>query len=335
MNGVFIIAEAGVNHNGSARLAARMVDAAALSGADAVKFQAFHAESLVSAFAPRACYQMKAGGTDESQLSMLKRLELSRNDFSGIIERCGRRGIGVILSPFDLESVDMIAGLGIGIVKIPSGEITDLPYLRRVGALRKKIIMSTGMANMDEIRGAVNVLTASGASREDITLLHCSTDYPASYEDANLRAMANIAKKMKMKTGYSDHTPGIESSLAAAALGASVIEKHFTLDRNMPGPDHSCSLEPGELRRLVDSVRNIEKSMGTGEKKPSEAELRNIPAVRKSIVAARDIVKHEIFTEENITVKRPGTGISPMKWDSVVGKRAVKSFVKDELITLP
>ncbi len=334
MDKVFIIAEAGVNHNGSLRIAKKMVDSAAFSGVDAIKFQAFHAGSFVSAFAPKAYYQQKATEKEESQLSMLKRLELSDKELFKISERCRKKGVRIILSPFDLRSIDVLVNLGIEIIKIPSGEITDLPYLRKVGALRKKIIMSTGMSNMKEVRDAVNVLVESGTSREDITLLHCNTDYPSSFEDVNLRAMADMKNKLKVKTGYSDHTPGIEASLAAVALGASVIEKHFTLDRNMPGPDHGSSLEPNELNQMVDCVRNIEKALGSGGKEPSGSELKNITAVRKSIVAARDIRKNEVFTEENITVKRPGTGISPMEWDRVLGKRASKSFVKDEIITI-
>ncbi|MFA4934081.1 MAG: N-acetylneuraminate synthase [Candidatus Omnitrophota bacterium] len=331
---VFIIAEAGVNHNGSLRIAKRMVDAAAAAGADAVKFQSFNAESLVTKNAPKTAYQNKFNGNKESQLEMLKKLQLDLNAHRELIRYCQIKKIIFLSSPFDLESIDLLAGLGLRIFKIPSGEITNLPYLRKIGSLRGEILMSTGMANLKEIKDALNILIKSGTKKKNITVLHCNTEYPTPIEDANLRAMLTIGHKFDVKTGYSDHTLGIEVALAAVALGASVIEKHFTLDRKMSGPDQKASLGPQELRAMVRAIKNVETAMGNGIKKLSDSEAKNISIVRKSIVALRDIKKQEIFSGANLTVKRPGIGLSPMLWDKVIGKTAKRDFLKDEKISI-
>jgi len=307
----FIIAEAGVNHNGSLDNAIKMVDAAVAAGADAVKFQTFRAEKVVSVNAPKADYQKQTTGAIGSQLEMVRKLELNEAAHKKLFQYCKDKRIIFLSSPFDLESIDLLNSLGLQIFKIPSGEITNLPYLRQLGALKKKLIMSTGMADLGEIEDALVVLMQAGTAPEDIIVLHCNTEYPAPFEDVNLKAMLTIRAAFPgIQVGYSDHTPGIEVPLAAVALGAEVIEKHFTLDRNMEGPDHRASLEPDELRSMVTAIRNMEKAMGSGIKKPSPSELKNKPIARKSIVAARNIAKGEVFTEENLTVKRPGTGIN-------------------------
>ena len=328
----FIIAEAGVNHNGSLELAKKLVDAAKEAGADAVKFQTFKTEKLVSKFADKAEYQKRFTNANESQLDMVKKLELSYEAFEEIYKYCKEKGISFLSSPFDLESIDFLASLGLEIFKIPSGEITNLPYLEKIGKLKKKIIISTGMAYLGEIEAALNILIQSGTKKEDIIVLHCNTEYPTPYEDVNLRAMLTIKEAFKIRIGYSDHTPGLEIPIAAVAMGAEVIEKHFTLDRNMEGPDHKASLEPIELVNMVSAIRNIEKAMGDGIKKPSSSEIKNIMIARKSIVAARKIRAGEAFTEENLTVKRPGTGISPMQWNSILGKHANRDYEQDEVI---
>jgi len=328
----FIIAEAGVNHNGSLELAKKLVDAAKQAGADAVKFQTFKTEKLVSKFADKAEYQKRFTNTNESQLDMVKKLELSYEAFEEIYKYCREKEISFLSSPFDLESIDFLASLGLDIFKIPSGEITNLPYLEKIGKLKKKIIISTGMANLGEIEAALNILIQSGTKKEDIIVLHCNTEYPTPYEDVNLRAMLTIKEAFKIRIGYSDHTPGLEIPIAAVAMGAEVIEKHFTLDRNMEGPDHKASLEPIELANMVSAIRNVEKAMGDGIKKPSSSEIKNIVIARKSIVAAKKIKFGEAFTEENLSVKRPGTGISPMQWHSILGKQANRDYEEDEVI---
>lgn len=328
----FIIAEAGVNHNGSLEIAKKLVDAAKEAGADAVKFQTFKAENLVSKFADKAEYQKRSTKANESQLDMVKKLELSYEAFEEIYKYCKEKAISFLSSPFDLESIDFLANLGLDIFKIPSGEITNLPYLEKIGKLKKKIIISTGMANLGEIEAALNILIQSGTKKEDIIVLHCNTEYPTPYEDVNLRAMLTIKEAFKIRIGYSDHTPGLEIPIAAVAMGAEVIEKHFTLDRNMEGPDHKASLEPIELANMVSAIRNVEKAMGDGIKKPSSSEIKNIVIARKSIVAAKKIKFGEAFTEENLSVKRPGTGISPMQWHSILGKQANRDYEEDEVI---
>jgi len=334
MTKVFIIAEAGVNHNGSLEIARRMVDAAVDANADAIKFQTFKAEEVVSKFAAKAEYQRKTTNADESQLEMIKKLELNADAHKGLIKYCRKKNIIFLSTPFDLDSIDLLNNLGLEIFKIPSGEIINLPYLRKIGGFKKRIILSTGMADMGEIEDALDVLTASGTPKEDITVLHCNTEYPTPFEDVNLNAMLTIRDAFKVKVGYSDHTLGIEIPIAAVALGARVIEKHFTLDRNMEGPDHKASLEPGELNNMVKAIRNIEKALGNGQKRPSSSEFQNKAIVRKSIVAAKGIKEGEFFTDENITAKRPGTGICLMEWDKIIGKRAKKDFFVDDLIEL-
>ena len=331
----FIIAEAGVNHDGSLDMALKMVDAAVFAGSDAVKFQTFKAEKVIAANAPKADYQKETTGSDESQLEMVKRLELNEAAHERLFRYCKDKGILFISSAFDLESIDLLNRLGVEIIKIPSGEITNLPYLRNLGALSKKLILSTGMADLGEIEDALLVLMKAGMSSEDITMLHCNTEYPTPFEDVNLKAMMTIKTAFPgIEVGYSDHTQGIEVPIAAVALGARIIEKHFTLDRNMEGPDHKASLEPDELKAMVQAIRNIEKALGNGIKKPSPSELKNKPIARKSIVAGKNIAKDEVFTEENLTVKRPGTGINPMRWDEILGRKASANFDKDQSICL-
>jgi N-acetylneuraminate synthase len=331
---VFIIAEAGVNHNGSLQIAKKMVDVAVSAGADAIKFQTFNARSLVSRFAPKAKYQKKATGRGGSQLEMIKKLELSLDDHKELIKHCRAKKIIFLSSPFDLESVDLLKRLSLRMIKIPSGEITNLPYLRSIGSLRRKIIISTGMATLAEIRDAVNILSKSGTKKRDIVVLHCNTEYPTPFKHANLQAMATIRDALGVQVGYSDHTLGIEAAVAAVALGAIVIEKHFTCNKRARGPDHGASLEPYELKYMVDTIRNVETAMGSGIKRPSPSEKANIYAVRKSIVAKVDIRKGERFSENNITVKRPGTGISPMRWDDLLGRIAKSDFSHDEIIKI-
>lgn len=330
----FIIAEAGVNHNGSISIAKKLIDVSSDAGSDAVKFQTFKAERLVCKSAAKADYQKKTTDADESQFDMIKKLELNEDAHKELMDYGKDKGIIFLSSPFDLESIDLLNKLGIEIFKIPSGEITNLPYLRKIGRLKKKVILSTGMADLGEIGNAINVLTEYGMRKDDITVLHCNTEYPTPFEDVNLNAMLAIRDAFKVKVGYSDHTPGIEAPVAAVALGAAVIEKHFTLDKNMKGPDHKASLEPDELKAMVHAIRNIEKALGNGIKKPSSSEMKNIQVVRKSIVAAKDIKKGETFTDDNITVKRPGTGISPLKWDGIIGKAAIKDFAENEFIEI-
>lgn len=332
MSNVFVIAEAGVNHNGDIEIAKKLVDMAAWAGADAVKFQTFHAESLVCRNAQKAEYQMETTQSSESQFDMLKRLELTPDMHEQLIAYCSDKRIKFLSTPFDIESMDYLVQCGVDIIKIPSGEVTNYPYLVKAGQTEKKVIISTGMSSLDEVRNAVNVLRDSGS--KDVTVLHCNTEYPTPYEDVNLRAMLTIKNELGVAVGYSDHTTGIEVPIAAVALGAVVIEKHFTLDRNMKGPDHKASLEPDELREMIKAIRNIELSLGDGRKVPSVSEQRNIDVVRKSIVARCVITQGETLTEDNITTKRPGSGLSPMRWCEVLGTRAVRDFKEDELIEL-
>jgi N,N'-diacetyllegionaminate synthase len=329
---VFIIAEAGVNHNGSLELAKRLVDEAKKAGADAVKFQTFKGQSIATSKAEKAEYQKARGGHHETQSQMLKKLELKERDHIELLKHCRKRKIEFISSPFDLPSIDLLNRLGLKVLKIPSGEITNLPYLRKIGALNKTLILSTGMADMKEIRAALEILTSSGTKKNHISVLHCTTEYPAPYRDVNLAAMRTIRDAFQVKVGYSDHTLGSEVAIAAAALGATVIEKHFTLDKKMAGPDHKASLEPRELRLMIRAIRNVEAAIGDGIKKPSRSELKNIVPVRKSIVAAGDIKKGELLTESNVMTKRPGNGLSPMHWDGVIGKRASRNYAKDDFI---
>lgn len=336
MKKVLIIAEAGVNHNGSIENAFKLVDAAAEAGVDYVKFQTFKAENLVSKSAKKADYQIEnTGNAEESQLQMLKNLELSHEQHEQIIDYCKQKNIQFFSTAFDLESLQYLKDIGLELVKIPSGEITNLPYLRKAAKLFKEVILSTGMSTLEDIQNAVSVFEKEGISKNKITILHCNTEYPTPFEDVNLLAMLHIQKEFGTEIGYSDHTLGIEVPVAAVALGAKVIEKHFTLDKTMEGPDHKASLEPEELKMMVSQIRNIEKAIsGSGLKEPSTSEMKNIAIARKSIVAKKNIEKGSIFTEENITVKRPGIGISPMMWDEVLGKKAVKDFNEDELIEL-
>ncbi len=334
MNRIFIIAEAGVNHNGSLKMAMQMVDVAVAAGADAVKFQTFKAERVISSSAPKAGYQKETTDADESQLEMVKRLELDEAAHIQLYQYCHDKDIQFLSTPFDLESIDLLNHLGMTIFKIPSGEITNLPYLRRIGKLGKPIILSTGMATLGEIEAAIDVLEQTGTLRTCITVLHCSTEYPTAMIDVNLRAMLSIREAFGVRVGYSDHTQGIEVAIAAVAMGATTIEKHFTLDCNLPGPDHKASLEPHELKAMVASIRNIEQALGDGIKRPSLSESENITIVRKSLVATHRIKAGEVFSPENITAKRPGTGISPMRWDEVMGKKAPRNFAVDEVIEL-
>ena len=328
----YIIAEAGVNHNGSLELAKNLVDKAKEAGADCVKFQTFIASQIVSKNAVKADYQKKQTANSESQHEMLKKLELSFDDFIDLHNYCKQIDIEFLSTAFDFESIDFLNQLGMQVWKIPSGEITNLPYLIKIAKLNKKVILSTGMSTMREIEDAVNILKDHGAS--ELIILHCTTEYPTPYEDVNLNAMLAIKEKFGYEVGYSDHTMGIEVPIAAVALGAKVIEKHFTLDRTMDGPDHKASLEPSELKTMVDAIRNIELSMGTGIKEPADSEKKNIAIARKSIVANRSIKKGDILTETNLTVKRPGDGISPMKWFEIIGTKAIRDFEEDELIEI-
>ena len=330
MNRVFIIAEAGVNHNGSIDNAIKLIDEASRCGVDAIKFQTFKAEKLVCKNAQKAEYQINNSEIEENQFEMLKKLELDMDTHKILIEHCSQKNIMFLSTPFDLDSIDELESLGMPIFKIPSGEITNYPYLKKVASLRKPIIISTGISTLGEIEEALNILYENNA--EDITVLHCNTEYPTLMEDVNLRAMKTIESAFKVKVGYSDHTNGIEISIAAVALGASIIEKHFTLDKNMIGPDHKSSLNPVELEQMVKSIRNIELALGDGVKKPSKSELKNKNVVRKSIVADRSIKKGDIILESDITVKRPANGISPMRWNEVIGSIAAKNYEKDEFI---
>lgn len=329
-----IIAEAGVNHNGDMEIAKQLIAAAVAAGVDMIKFQTFKAENLVTKTASKAAYQMKTTGRSEGQFEMIRKLELSKADHEVLIEECGRHGIGFFSTAFDTDSFDMLVEMGLKQVKIPSGELTNLPLLRYMSRFGKPLMLSTGMANLGEIEAAIEAIEAAGTPRNLITVLHCTTEYPTPMEDVNLRAMVSMKHTFGVNVGYSDHTPGIEIPIAAVALGATVIEKHFTLDRSLPGPDHKASLEPHELKAMVDGIRNIERALGDGVKRPSPSELKNKPIARKSLVAIRSIRAGEIFSVENMGAKRPGTGLSPMRWDEVVGCTANKDFAVDELITL-
>ena len=329
---VFIIAEAGINHNGSIRIAKRLIDIAAKAGANAVKFQTFNTENLVTKSAKKAKYQKKNDNRKESQFDMLKKLELSPLMHKILLSYCKKKNILFLSSPFDLQSIDFLNNLGLKIFKIPSGEITNLPYLEKLGKLNKKIILSTGMSNINEIKDALNILIKKGTKKNNITVLHANTEYPTPMRDVNLRSMVSIGKTFNVNFGYSDHTLGSEVSIAAVALGAKCIEKHFTLNCKMKGPDHRASLEPKELTKMIFAIRNLEIAMGSRIKKPSKSETANIKIVRKSLVASQNIKKGEIFTEQNLTAKRPGDGLSPFKIIKFLGKKSLKNYKKDQQI---
>ena len=331
MKRTLIIAEAGVNHNGDINIAKKLVDAAADAGVDYVKFQTFKVDKLVNKDAKQADYQIENTGVVESQYQMLKRLELTDENHHILIDYCDKKGVKFLSTAFDFESIEFLKDK-LDFYKIPSGEITNLPYLIKVAKLKLPIVMSTGMANMQEVKEALAVLIAHGINKEDVTILHCNTEYPTPMKDVNLLAMKTIEKELGVEIGYSDHTLGIEIPIAAVTLGATVIEKHFTIDKTMEGPDHKASLEPNELKAMVAGIRAIELAMGNGIKTPSESEQKNIKIARKSIVALTDIKEGEVFNESNITVKRPGTGISPMKWNEVLGSRASRNYKADELL---
>jgi N,N'-diacetyllegionaminate synthase len=329
---VFIIAEAGVNHNGSIELAYKLIDVAIESGANAVKFQTFQAENFVIRDTEKAEYQKQNDNSNESQFDMLKKLELSVDDHKNLIDYCNIKGITFLSSPFDIESINLLAELNLKIFKIPSGEITNLPYLRHIGSFNKEVILSTGMSNLKEIGEALKILINAGTSKEKITVLHANTMYPTPMKDVNLMAMQTIRDKFDVSVGYSDHTLGIEVDIAAVALGATVIEKHFTLDKKMDGPDHVASLDASELKSMVAAIRNIELALGSKVKDLTDSEKPNIEIARKSIVAKTKIKKSEVFSNENLTTKRPGSGISPMKWDSIIGKFAKRDYNLDDLL---
>ena len=329
---VFIIAEAGVNHNGSTELAKKLIDVAVHSGADAIKFQTFKAENLVSKKAQKAEYQKQTTDSTESQFEMIKKLELDVDTHQALMAYCAEKNILFLSTPFDHDSINLLNKLGLDIFKIPSGEVTNLPYLKQIGALNKQVILSTGMANLGEIEAALAVLVSAGTQRKRITVLHANTMYPTPMEDVNLKAMQTIGQAFDIAYGYSDHTLGIEVDIAAVAMGASVIEKHFTLDKTMEGPDHKASLEPDELKAMVKAIRNIELALGSRIKQVSNSERPNMEVSRKSIIAKTAIKKGEVFTAENLTIKRPGTGINPMRWDEMMGQVAQKSYSADELI---
>ena len=331
MNRTLIIAEAGVNHNGDIEIAKRLIDAAANAGVDYVKFQTFKAENLVQKKAKKADYQVTNTGNQDSQFDMLKKLELAYESHDILIKYCETKNIKFLSTAFDFESIEFLKNK-LDFYKIPSGEITNLPYLEKVANLGLSIVMSTGMATMQEVKDALAILMKNGVKKEEITILHCNTEYPTPMKDVNLLAMLSIKKELSVDIGYSDHTLGIEIPIAAVALGAKVIEKHFTLDRTMQGPDHIASLEPDELKAMVTGIRNIEVALGNGVKQPSESEQKNINVARKSIVAITDIKKGETLTEENVGIKRPGTGISPMNWHQVIGTKANKNYKEDELL---
>ena len=333
-NRTLIIAEAGVNHNGDISLAKRLIDVASEAGADLVKFQTFNASRQVTRTAKKANYQNKTTDSAESQQEMLSRLELTEAMHQELIAHCETRKIGFLSTGFDIESVDLLARLGQECFKVPSGEITNLPYLRHIGQLKKPIFLSTGMSTLGDIEAAIDVLEKVGSHRDTITVLHCTTEYPTPIAEVNLRAMQSIHVAFGVAVGYSDHTQGIEVAVAAVAMGATVIEKHFTLDRKLPGPDHQASLEPAELISMIAAIRNIEVALGDGIKCLTPSEIKNKLVVRKSLIASRNIKAGELFTVENITTKRPGTGISPMRWDEVIGSIAPRDFLMDELIEL-
>lgn len=328
---VYIIAEAGVNHNGCFDIACKMVDAAKNSGADCIKFQTFKTEKLVSSSAQKAEYQKTTTG-DGSQMEMLKKLELSREEFVAIKNYCDRIGICFLSTPFDIESIEFLKTFEMPFWKIPSGEVTNYPYLVTIAKTGKPVVMSTGMCNLSEIQEAIRVLRKHGT--REIKLLHCNTEYPTPFEDVNLKAMKTLRERFNLDVGYSDHTKGIEIPIAAVAMGATVIEKHFTLDRNMEGPDQKASLEPDELKAMVKAIRNVEKAIGNGIKQPSQSEKKNIVIARKSIVASREIKKGELLSDENLTTKRPGNGMNPMKWPDVIGTFAKRDFAEDEMIEI-
>ena len=337
MTHVTIIAEAGVNHNGSIDIARQLVDKAVEAGVDIIKFQTFKSEKLVSRSARQAEYQKRNIGmeSDDSQLNMLKKLELSEQDHIELMAYCKQKGIKFFSTAFDMDSIEYLHSLNLGLWKIPSGEVTNYPYLKQIASYNEKTILSTGMCELEDVRAAVNALYKNGLSKENLTLLHCNTEYPTPFEDVNLKAMEALRKEFDVEVGYSDHTKGIEVPIAAVALGASIIEKHFTLDRNMEGPDHKASLEPYELKAMVSAIRNIEKAIsGDGIKHISNSEQKNIAIARKSSVAARDIKEGELLTEDNLTVKRPGTGISPMRWEELIGTKAVRDFLEEDLIEI-
>ena len=327
-----IIAEAGVNHNGSVDIAKKLIEAASEAGSDLIKFQTFKTESIITKKAEKADYQKNFTEKSESQFKMLKKLELDRTAHEELIQYCKIKNIQFLSTAFDHDSIDLLAELNIPLYKIPSGEITNLPYLRHVGKMGKSVIMSSGMATLQEVQSALAVLIETGTEKDRVTILHCNTEYPTPMKDVNLKAMLTIRDELGVNVGYSDHTLGIEVPVAAVAMGACVIEKHFTLDRNMPGPDHAASLEPDELKSMVSAIRNIEQALGYGEKKPSPSETNNIVVVRKSIVAKKDIKKGEVLSDSNLDTKRPGTGISPMEWDAYIGKFADREYQTDELI---
>ena len=331
---ILIIAEAGVNHNGDLVLAKQLIDVAADAGADLVKFQTFSADRLATRQAKKSDYQSVTTGNTETQHQMLSRLELSANMHHELIAYCATRNIGFFSTGFDIESVNFLSSLDINHFKIPSGEITNLPYLRHIGQFSKDIIISTGMSTLGDIEAAIDVLEQAGTARSLITVLHCTTEYPTPMAEVNLRAMQSIKAAFGVAVGYSDHTSGIEVAIASVAMGATVIEKHFTLDKNLPGPDHKASLEPDELKAMVAAIRNIEIALGDGIKRLTPSEARNKPVARKSLVASKAIKAGEVLSAENITTKRPGTGISPMTWDAVMGRRAARDFAVDELIEL-
>ena len=329
---VLVIAEVGVNHNGSIDLAKKLIDAACSAGADAVKFQTFKAKNLVIKNSAKATYQKKFTNKKETQFNMLKKLELNERMHLKLINYCKKKKIKFMSSPFDHESIDLLNDLGLNIFKIPSGEITNLPYLRHIGKLKKKVILSTGMSNIKEVKSALDILIKSGTSKKKITILHTNTEYPTPMRDVNLRAMVAMGKELDVNFGYSDHTLGIEVDIAAVAMGAKCIEKHFTLNRKMKGPDHFASLEPKQFKGMVNAIRNIELALGNRIKKPSNSEIQNLNIVRKSIIAKNKIKKGDLFNEDNLTVKRPGSGISPMRWDKIIGTKARKDYSKDDLI---
>ena len=335
MKHVLIIAEAGVNHNGSLVLAKQLIDKAVEAGVDIIKFQTFKSEKLVSKAAKQAEYQQRnIGKKDEGQLTMLKKLELSQQDHEELIAYCNEKGIRFFSTAFDMDSIDYLHSLNMGLWKIPSGEITNYPYLRKIAQYHEPVILSTGMCELLDIEAALKVLLEFGVQKEQITVLHCNTEYPTPFQDVNLKAMLEIEERFGVKIGYSDHTKGIEVPIAAVALGSTVIEKHFTLDCNMEGPDHKASLEPDELKAMVSAIRNIEQALGSGHKTISYSERKNIEIARKSIVASCPIKAGELLTEDNLTVKRPGNGISPMRWNEVIGTVATKDFEEEEVIVL-
>lgn len=334
MKPVQVIAEAGVNYNGRIELAKEMVYIAKECGADVIKFQTAKAELVMSKYAEKADYQKKATGVAENQLEMCRKLFLPYEDFAELSGLCKQVGIGFLSTPFEIESINFLHELGMDMWKIPSGEITNLPYLEEIGRFGQKIILSTGMSNLQEVEDAVKVLLSAGAIKEDITLLHCTTEYPAPYSDVNLNAMLTLKNKFGMKVGYSDHTQGIVIPIAAVSMGAEIIEKHFTLDKNMEGPDHKASLEPEELKEMISAIRKVEIAFGDGDKAPQPSEIKNIPVARKSIIAKQAIKRGQLFTEENLTTKRPGNGISPMKWYDVLGTKAIRDFAEDDLVKI-